>query len=119
MINTSSFIWRQSLLYIKEVVIYVTSSFAKLQWSRDNKKTFWSSSQTSTCPPVHNKQWKLHTSLVMLNVQQGCYEYQFSIFWFDSTGSAIRVYRFCSKRLLLIGFSSIILYYPYFNLPPS
>ena len=32
-----------------------------MPWSEDSKWTFWSSSQTATCPPVYHIRWKLLT----------------------------------------------------------
>ena len=35
--------------------------FSKLPWPKDNKRTFRSSSQAATCPPVYHTRWRLHT----------------------------------------------------------
>ena len=42
-------------------VIVITCLFPKLPWLGDSERTFRSSSQAATCPPVYHTQWRFHT----------------------------------------------------------
>ena len=61
----------KKIVIVIVIVIVITFYFTKLPWPGNSERTFRSSSQAATCPPVYHTRRRLHTVPLIAERQAG------------------------------------------------